>query len=237
MTAKTRADLNTEADTNLADNTTGDISPEDVRTFSKNMADSAILPEDFTGLTAKTTPVDADTFLGADSAASGAVKKFTWSNIKATLKSYFDSVYTYRPSGTDVAVADGGTGRSSHTAYALICGGTTDTGAQQSVASVGTSGQVLTSNGPGALPTFQDASGGGGVSAPTTSTFPVGVWAFVGWTVEVVNGGTTSGSNVVLALSSGTALNSVAVGTQSGTWKNVSGTTRDENHGYGVRTA
>lgn len=56
-------------------------------------------------------------------------------------------------------VANGGTGRDSHTAYAVICGGTTTTGAQQSIASVGTSGQVLTSNGAGALPTFQDASG------------------------------------------------------------------------------
>lgn len=58
-------------------------------------------------------------------------------------------------------VATGGTGRTSHTAYAVICGGTTSTAAQQSIASVGTSGQVLTSNGAGALPTFQDAGGGG----------------------------------------------------------------------------
>lgn len=64
--------------------------------------------------------------------------------------------------GTDIVVADGGTGRSSATAYAVICGGTTSTAAQQSVASVGTSGQVLTSNGAGALPTFQ---GGGSYAA------------------------------------------------------------------------
>ena len=62
--------------------------------------------------------------------------------------------------GTAV-VAGGGTGRTSHTAYAVLCGGTTTTAAQQSIASVGTSGQVLTSNGAGALPTFQDASSGG----------------------------------------------------------------------------
>jgi hypothetical protein len=68
----------------------------------------------------------------------------------------------YLTGGTDVAVADGGTGRSSHTAYAVLCGGTTTTGAQQSIASVGTSGQVLTSNGAAALPTFQDAGAGGG---------------------------------------------------------------------------
>ena len=35
---------------------------------------------------------------------------------------------------TDLAVADGGTGISSATAYALLCGGTTSTGAFQSVA-------------------------------------------------------------------------------------------------------
>ena len=58
-------------------------------------------------------------------------------------------------SGT-LIVANGGTGRASHTAYAVICGGTTSTAAQQSIASVGTAAQVLTSNGAGALPTFQD---------------------------------------------------------------------------------
>lgn len=62
---------------------------------------------------------------------------------------------------TDVGVAHGGTGRSTATAYAVLCGGTTATGAHQSIADVGTSGQVLTSNGAGALPTFQDAAGGG----------------------------------------------------------------------------
>ena len=59
-----------------------------------------------------------------------------------------------------LTAANGGTGRASHTAYAVICGGTTTTAAQQSIASVGTSGQVLTSNGAGALPTFQAAAGG-----------------------------------------------------------------------------
>jgi hypothetical protein len=55
-------------------------------------------------------------------------------------------------------VAAGGTGRATATAYALVCGGTTSTGALQSVASVGTTGQLLTSNGAGALPTFQTAA-------------------------------------------------------------------------------
>ena len=60
---------------------------------------------------------------------------------------------------TDLAVADGGTGRSSHTAYAVLCCGTDTTTPQQSIASVGSAGQILTSNGAGNLPTFQDVSG------------------------------------------------------------------------------
>lgn len=67
-----------------------------------------------------------------------------------------------------VVVASGGTGATSMTAYAVVCGGTTSTNPLQSVASVGTSGQVLTSNGAGALPTFQPASGGGLTWAVTT---------------------------------------------------------------------
>jgi len=59
-----------------------------------------------------------------------------------------------------VPVSDGGTGATSATAYAVQCGGTTSTGAHQSIASVGTSGQVLTSNGAGALPTFQTLQSG-----------------------------------------------------------------------------
>src|SRR3990172_5218626 len=63
---------------------------------------------------------------------------------------------------TPLSVAKGGIGRASQTAYAVLCGGTTTTAAQQSIASVGTAGQVLTSNGPGALPSMQAAAGGGG---------------------------------------------------------------------------
>jgi len=62
-------------------------------------------------------------------------------------------------------VGSGGTGATSQTAYAVICGGTTSTGAYQSVASVGTAGQVLTSNGAGALPSFQNAAAGGADAA------------------------------------------------------------------------
>lgn len=43
--------------------------------------------------TAKTTPVDADNVPISDSAASHVLKKVTWANVKATLKTYFDTLY------------------------------------------------------------------------------------------------------------------------------------------------
>jgi len=44
--------------------------------------------------TSKVTPVDADEIPLADSAASWGLKKLTWANIKATLKTYFDGFYS-----------------------------------------------------------------------------------------------------------------------------------------------
>ena len=61
--------------------------------------------------------------------------------------------------GTAV-VAGGGTGLTSTTAYGVICGGTTTTGNLQN-AGAGSSGQVLTSNGSSALPTWQAAASSG----------------------------------------------------------------------------
>lgn len=46
------------------------------------------------GATAKTTPVDADMVGLMDSAASNVLKKLSWLNIKATLKTYFDTLYS-----------------------------------------------------------------------------------------------------------------------------------------------
>ena len=60
-----------------------------------------------------------------------------------------------------LVVANGGTGIATTTAYAVICGGTTATGAFQHVSGLGSSGYVLTSNGAGALPTWQAGGGGG----------------------------------------------------------------------------
>jgi hypothetical protein len=47
----------------------------------------------FASRSSKTTPVDADVFGLNDSAASNALKKVTWANIKATLATYFSSYF------------------------------------------------------------------------------------------------------------------------------------------------
>lgn len=78
---------------------------------------------------------------------------------------------------TGLPVAGGGTGNSTFTAYSVLCAGTTATGAFQNVSGVGTSGQVLVSQGAGAIPAWADPAGGGGgkvlqvVSTTKTDTF------------------------------------------------------------------
>lgn len=79
-----------------------------------------------------------------------------------------DTTLTLGWTGT-LSVARGGTGRATATAYAVLCGGTTATGAHQSIASVGTAGHVLTSNGAAALPTFQPAGSPSGAALTKTN--------------------------------------------------------------------
>jgi hypothetical protein len=59
------------------------------------------------GLTAKTTPVDADVVILGDSTdASEVAKQTTWSNVKATLKTYFDTLYQSVLTGLTSSVAE-----------------------------------------------------------------------------------------------------------------------------------
>lgn len=92
----------------------------------------------------------------------------------------------YVVGGTDVDPADGGTGRSSHTAYMPICGGTTTTAAQQSVAT-GAFGQSLSYVSSSALPVFKGTLtllATGTASSSATIDIPLTAWTnsgFIGY--------------------------------------------------------
>lgn len=116
---------------------------------------------------------------------------------------------------TDLAVADGGTGASSFTAYSVVLGGTTSTGPLQNVSGLGTSGQVLTSGGAGAAPSWTTVSAtasGTLIRAPqiltsgTSYTTPAGCNTIY---VELVGGGGGSGGI-------GTGADNIQTGTGGG---------------------
>lgn len=88
------------------------------------------------------------------------------SNTVTTLSSLVSigTITTGTWTATPITVPYGGCGQSSFTAYAVLAGGTTTTGNCQQVSGVGTSGQVLTSNGAAALPTWQAGGGTGTVT-------------------------------------------------------------------------
>ena len=116
--------------------------------------------------------------------------------------------------GGTLSVAKGGTGDSGDgfTAYSVICAGTTATGAFQNVSGVGSATHVLTSNGAGALPTWQAAAGG---------AFP---WTDVTGTTQAAainNGYTTNNAGAVtVTLPSTAAYGSVVkiAGRGAGGW-------------------
>lgn len=95
------------------------------------------------------------------------------------------------------SVSGGGTGLDQIDQYAVLCGGITDEGPLQTVSGTGTATQVLTSNGIGFLPTWQDSAGGTGVGGPiavqvfttpgaATYTPTVGMGSCI---VEILGGG------------------------------------------------
>lgn len=56
-------------------------------------ADITVIAPGTHSATSKPTPVDADELPLVDSNASNILKKLTWANLKATLKTYFDTLY------------------------------------------------------------------------------------------------------------------------------------------------
>lgn len=106
------------------------------------------------------------------SGAFGASANLTFDGTTLTANDFIDSSLTAsKPVFTNgsknlvstgtLGVDQGGTGLSTTTAYSVVFTGTTATGNFQATAGPGTSGYILTSNGAGALPTFQAPAASG----------------------------------------------------------------------------
>lgn len=126
------------------------ISNSGVVTIANNYVTNAMLA----GLIAYSKLVLTGAILNADLAGSIAYSKLvlTGSIVNADIANGTIDITT-KVTGI-LPVTNGGTGLASTTAYGVICGGTTSTGAYQNTGA-GNAGQVLTSNGAGAVPTFQ----------------------------------------------------------------------------------
>lgn len=167
----------------------------------------------FTGITSVTFPTSGTLATTAQLPTPAALTKTDDTNVTMTLggtpaTSLLQAVSLTLGWTGQLSVPRGGTGLASATAYAVICGGTTSTGAFQSIASVGTAGQVLTSNGAGALPTMQNVAGSLKsfqiFSSGTAQTYtrPAGIASIL---VECVGGGGGGGGIDAVASSIGAA--------------------------------
>lgn len=102
--------------------------------------------------TSKGTPVDADELPLVDSAASNVLKRLTWANLKATLKTYFDTLYqatgSYQPLDSDLTTIAGLTATTDNFLQAKSSAWASRTPAQvlADLAAVGTTFQPLDSD-------------------------------------------------------------------------------------------
>lgn len=93
----------------------------DGQTFD-GTANITVIAPGTSAATAKTTPVDADVLPLVDSAASNVLKKLSWANLVATLKTYFDSVATTLSNKTIAAPIITGTAKASTGAISELYG-------------------------------------------------------------------------------------------------------------------
>jgi hypothetical protein len=133
-------------------------------------------------------------FVNAQSTGTD-IMKFDNSGISilATLNMNSQPITNSTWNGNTITVPYGGTGIVSTTAYALICGGTTSTGNLQSVTSLGSTGQVLTSQGAAALPIWT-TNGSGTVTSITAGAGLSGGTITTSGTIDITDTAVTPGT-------------------------------------------
>ena len=100
------------------------------------------------GFAAKTTPVDADSIVIADSAASNAPKRLSWANAVAKLKGTFVEGPASSVDG-QVMLFDGATGKKSKSSSMVLSGTPVSTGQADTLISQGAISSYVTSRGSG----------------------------------------------------------------------------------------
>lgn len=113
-----------------------------------------------------------------------------------------------------VTIAQGGTGKSSWTQYLIPYADTTTSFAQ---IAIGIAGQVLTSNGAGFAPTFQNAPSGGGITVGTTTITSGTDTRILYDNAGVVGEYTISGSGTVVAMATSPSFTTPTLGVASAT--------------------
>jgi hypothetical protein len=145
-----------ELSVTMTGNCTFTFTPGSSLTSGDSYTFSVYLYQDGTGSRTTTWPGSVS-WLGGNAPslplAAGTVTLLTFESFNAGTTWYGSAVQELPP--LPLSVANGGTGDSSLTSYALITGGTTSTGPAQSLASAGSQGQFLVSQGSGALPAWQ----------------------------------------------------------------------------------
>ena len=147
-------------------------------------------------------------------------------------------------SATTIAVDRGGTGRTSATAYMPLVGGTTTTGAHQSVSTGTTSGQALLYQGASAVPAFGALNLAGGANI-ITGSLPAanGGTGLSSYTIgDIIYASAATTLTTLAGVATGNALISGGVGAapswgKIGLTTHVSGTLGIGNGGTGLTTA
>lgn len=162
---------------------------------------------DITELTGLTTDLDV-THGGTGASTASAAR----TNLGAAASGANSDITSITGLTTDLSVAQGGTGASTFADNGVLFGnGTSAIGAT----AVGTSGHVLTSNGAGYAPTFQEASGGAILQVRRknlgyfSSTSINGTVTVTNWDDDITM---SSASNAILAIIGGTKTFGICVG-------------------------
>jgi len=185
-------------------------------------ADITVIAPATNAATSKSTPVDADALPLVDSAASNVLKQLTWANLKAAIKSYYDSVTSVLynkdlTSNTNIFP----TFNQSTTGSAATL--TTSRNVQTNLASTSAAGFNGSADiSPGVTGTLAVGNGGTGATtltglvkgtgttamvaatAGTDYTTPTGVEAISGKT-SITSTGAVTGSTLVSTVATGTA--------------------------------